>query len=45
MQIVASVNISDYGKFMERHRGRNIELFKSAKIFYDAGVSKVNPIS
>jgi len=42
VQISSSVNISDYHEFMERSRDRNIEMFKSAGIFYNAGVSRAN---
>ena len=42
VQISASVNIGDYGEFMERSKGKNIEAFNSARIFYVAGTSKVN---
>lgn len=42
VQISASVNIGDYNEFMERFKGRNIEAFNSARIFYVAGTSKVN---
>jgi hypothetical protein len=41
VQISSSVNIGDYNEFMERSKGRNIEAFKSAEIFYVAGMSKV----
>ena len=41
VQITSSVNIGDYNEFMERSKGRNIEAFNSAGIFYLAGVSKV----
>lgn len=41
-QISASVNIGDYKEFMERYKGRNIEAFNSAGIFYMAGTSKVD---
>jgi len=41
VQISASVNIGDYNEFMERSKGRNIEAFNSARIFYAAGTSKV----
>jgi hypothetical protein len=41
IQISASVNIGDYNEFMERSRGKDIEAFKSADIFYVCGVSKV----
>jgi neurofibromin 1 len=44
VQISASVNIGDYSEFMERFKGRNIETFNSARIFYVAGTSKVNLI-
>jgi len=42
IQITSSVNIGDYAEFLERSKGRNIEVFNSAGIFYLAGVSKVN---
>lgn len=45
IQITSSVNIGDYAEFMERSKGRNIEVFNSAGIFYLAGVSKVNSSS
>jgi hypothetical protein len=35
------VNFGDYHEFMERSKGRNIDIFKSAGIFYLAGMSKV----
>jgi hypothetical protein len=41
IQISSSVGIDDYKKFMEKWRGRNIEKFVAAGIFYVAGVSKV----
>lgn len=41
VQISSSVNIGDYNEFMERSKGRNIEAFNSAGIFYLAGMSKV----
>jgi hypothetical protein len=41
VQISASVNIGDYNEFMERFRGKSIEAFNSAGIFYLAGMSKV----
>lgn len=42
IQISASVNIGDYNEFMERYRGKDIEMFKSADVFYLCGVSKVS---
>ena len=44
VQITSSVNIGDYTEFMERSKGRNIEAFNSAGIFYLAGVSKVTTL-
>lgn len=41
VQISASVNIGDYNEFMERFKGRNIDEFNSAGIFYLAGMSRV----
>jgi hypothetical protein len=37
----APVAFGDYHEFMERSKGRNIDGFKSAGIFYLAGMSKV----
>ena len=45
VQISASVNIEDYNEFMERFKGRNIETFNAARIFYAAGISKVPLLS
>jgi hypothetical protein len=44
VQISSSVNIGDYNEFMERSKGRNIEAFNSAGIFYLAGISKATCI-
>jgi len=41
VQITASVNIGDYSEFMEKFRGRNLDVFTSSGIFYNAGTSKV----
>jgi hypothetical protein len=41
VQISASVSIEDYHEFMEKSKGRNIDGFNSAEIFYVAGVSRV----
>jgi hypothetical protein len=41
VQISSSVNIGDYNEFMERSKGKNIEAFKNAGVFYLAGMSKV----
>ena len=41
VQISSSVNIGDYNEFMERSKGKNIEAFKTAGVFYLAGMSKV----
>ena len=37
-----TINFGDYHEFMERFKGRNIDVFKSAGIFYLAGISKVH---
>jgi hypothetical protein len=42
VQISASVSIDDYHEFMEKCKGRNIDVFTSAGIFYLAGLSKVS---
>lgn len=41
VQISASVSIEDYYEFMDKCKGRNIDTFNSAGIFYLAGVSRV----
>ena len=41
VQITASVNIGDYNEFMEKFKGRNLDVFTSSGIFYNAGTSKV----
>ena len=42
VQISASVSIEDYHEFMEKCKGRNIDAFNTAGIFYLAGVSRVS---